>query len=365
MKNDDDSKVKNKIKSLEDKIKKTKRERKKTHRSKFGIYENEHLELNTVHDQTISEPTKEKPNIEVEKPITADDSEILKNCWICLTEDFGEFLKPCKCRGSTKFVHRQCFLDFLQTKTSEKLVCSFCKAPYILKYKNEKFIKFYDKLKKFNYYFSNFMFMAIAFSTIYAIFFIYGASVVFYFVGCDDFFDYALQDSFGSFPFRFLNIVRLAINIPMVPICLLLTAHRKFSCFFHCLPTYILDNDLNLKYVLIYLTPMIYYVYYRFIFYLEKKFGKKSDEASIMVNNHHFEMKVVVNTLITPYIGISFGYCFNMFEKRYVRSAVGCIFYVLIRDFLGIYYLFSLKKRIKTMVIGEYVNGELIVNDNK
>ena len=56
----------------------------------------------------------------------------IKNlCWICLTETIPEddkFIHPCKCTGSTKWVHHNCLVTWI--KTSDKIDCPQCKYLY-------------------------------------------------------------------------------------------------------------------------------------------------------------------------------------------------------------------------------------------
>src|SRR5438105_1095901 len=45
-----------------------------------------------------------------------EDKEDPKQCRICLqdeTEDASEFMNPCKCKGSQKYIHKKCFNDWM------------------------------------------------------------------------------------------------------------------------------------------------------------------------------------------------------------------------------------------------------------
>ncbi|XP_022212041.2 E3 ubiquitin-protein ligase MARCHF5-like [Drosophila obscura] len=62
-------------------------------------------------------------------------------CWICLDGDEGpsqrtDWLHPCRCRGSNKWVHRNClnrWIDELQLRHPNKpIACSQCRTEYII-----------------------------------------------------------------------------------------------------------------------------------------------------------------------------------------------------------------------------------------
>lgn len=50
-------------------------------------------------------------------------------CRICLDED-GELFSPCLCRGSVKYVHRECLNTWLAA-AQDPLRCTICRAPYL------------------------------------------------------------------------------------------------------------------------------------------------------------------------------------------------------------------------------------------
>lgn len=355
--NDKEKNVKDKITKFEQKINDLRRE--KEEQNLRNTENNTELKLQTLHDGTKSEPIviSEK---QINSPsFVSAENELLptKECWICLSSDPFNFIKPCQCKGSTKYVHRECFLDYIQTKSFTNIKCTFCKSKYLLKSKQERFIAHYEKIKRFNSYVCNVVFIFFTILITYTVLFIYGATVVVLFVGKDDLFDYARNESFSMFPFSLLNIVRLAINLPIVPVCLLLSTHKKFSYIFHILPSFILFDKFETKYLFLYFSPLLLFLYNKFIALLENKFGKKTGEASILVNNHQFELKIIVGTLISPFVGIFIGQIlFRGYTKKAMRSFIGCLIYTLVKDFMGIYYLICLKKRINTLEIGEYDN---------
>ncbi|KAM0679038.1 hypothetical protein BDAP_000417 [Binucleata daphniae] len=326
------------------------------HKNIYNIHEQQKNKvIHTLNDYTISEPLLDNESVStVNRSFISEKNDPLKHkeCWICLSQEPNTFLCPCKCRGSTKFVHKQCFLDFIQSKKIENLKCSFCKADYILKSKYDSFLMVFDKVRKVNFYACQFIFIVYAVLLVYCILFLYGITVVLFFIGYDDLVKYISDyDSVLSY----INVIRLAINVPIIPICILLSTHKKFSYVFHILPSLILFDSFDLKYFPFYFSPLLLFLYNKAISYIEKKYGKKNGEASILVNNHSFEVKIIINALLAPFIGVFVGEIFFFgAKKRSLRSFYGCVCYTLIKDFFSIYYLISARKRIRTLEIGEY-----------
>lgn len=56
-------------------------------------------------------------------------------CRFCLDNDSAKnMLRPCACRGSIKFVHSQCLLDYYRVNPVRGLSCGMCKEEYTLQY---------------------------------------------------------------------------------------------------------------------------------------------------------------------------------------------------------------------------------------
>jgi hypothetical protein len=71
-----------------------------------------------------------------------------KLCRICLeTDNLNDFMSPCKCKGTSKYVHRKCIMEWINTNldNNNSKHCNQCKYEY--KYKNESI--FYEKLDYF------------------------------------------------------------------------------------------------------------------------------------------------------------------------------------------------------------------------
>ncbi|KAK9713427.1 hypothetical protein RND81_06G026200 [Saponaria officinalis] len=55
-------------------------------------------------------------------------------CRICLESEGRDFIAPCKCKGTSKFVHRECLDQWRSVKEGFAFAhCTTCKAPYYLR----------------------------------------------------------------------------------------------------------------------------------------------------------------------------------------------------------------------------------------
>uniref|UniRef100_A0A0D9XTY9 RING-CH-type domain-containing protein n=1 Tax=Leersia perrieri TaxID=77586 RepID=A0A0D9XTY9_9ORYZ len=55
-------------------------------------------------------------------------------CRICLETDGRDFIAPCKCKGTSKYVHRDCLDHWRAVKEGFAFShCTTCKAPYYLR----------------------------------------------------------------------------------------------------------------------------------------------------------------------------------------------------------------------------------------
>ncbi|URE49748.1 zinc finger C3HC4 type family protein [Musa troglodytarum] len=55
-------------------------------------------------------------------------------CRICLETDGRDFIAPCKCKGTSKYVHRECLDHWRAVKEGFAFAhCTTCKAPYYLR----------------------------------------------------------------------------------------------------------------------------------------------------------------------------------------------------------------------------------------
>lgn len=97
-------------------------------------------------DHTEPEPEESSPLIPpslITVPNINDDDDIIDleagpdehiQCRICLESDGRDFIAPCKCKGTSKYVHRECLDHWRAVKEGFAFAhCTTCKAPYHLR----------------------------------------------------------------------------------------------------------------------------------------------------------------------------------------------------------------------------------------
>jgi hypothetical protein len=57
----------------------------------------------------------------------------IENCRYCLEEDDEKnLISPCSCSGTTKYVHSECLIHWLNSKNEKRLNCEICKGAYAI-----------------------------------------------------------------------------------------------------------------------------------------------------------------------------------------------------------------------------------------
>uniref|UniRef100_M1A7A9 Zinc finger, C3HC4 type family protein n=1 Tax=Solanum tuberosum TaxID=4113 RepID=M1A7A9_SOLTU len=98
------------------------------------------------HTEPEPEPEESSPLIPpslITVPNINDDDDIIDleagpdehiQCRICLESDGRDFIAPCKCKGTSKYVHRECLDHWRAVKEGFAFAhCTTCKAPYHLR----------------------------------------------------------------------------------------------------------------------------------------------------------------------------------------------------------------------------------------
>ncbi|XP_073154345.1 uncharacterized protein [Henckelia pumila] len=79
-------------------------------------------------------PTPITPQPEIDLESGTEDQ---IQCRICLETDGRDFIAPCKCKGTSKYVHRACLNHWRAVKEGFAFAnCTTCKAPYYLRADN-------------------------------------------------------------------------------------------------------------------------------------------------------------------------------------------------------------------------------------
>lgn len=71
---------------------------------------------------------------------SGDNPDLMKTCWVCFgTEEdntSAQWIKPCRCKGTTKWVHHSCLMRWIDEKQKgqvyNKVACPQCNTEYII-----------------------------------------------------------------------------------------------------------------------------------------------------------------------------------------------------------------------------------------
>ncbi|CAG5013875.1 unnamed protein product [Parnassius apollo] len=122
--------------------------------------------------------------------ITEDENQ--KSCWVCFATEADDklaaWVQPCKCIGTTKWVHQSCLQRWVDEKQrgniSHKVLCPQCKAEYIVVFPSMgAFVALLDALEGFSHTISPFIAGGVLLGSIYWIAITYGAVTVMQVVG--------------------------------------------------------------------------------------------------------------------------------------------------------------------------------------
>jgi E3 ubiquitin-protein ligase MARCH5 len=203
------------------------------------------------------------------KEIMSSTDSILSNprqCWICFAEENPGFtekwLRPCKCKGSTKWVHEECLLDWINSQltsgssstSTQKLSCPQCHHIYKIVEQQLLPMPVLDLLDLMQKWKNRVIFISALSSIsvgVYVLSFAYGSATFFITVGPEEAMSYfqfygrpLLQlgrGLLGKLPpsqapdLNILSVVqswsKLILGMPMIPVWILSNRYRFFSSF--------------------------------------------------------------------------------------------------------------------------------------
>lgn len=277
-----------------------------------------------------------------------------RECWICMTEDARPFLRPCLCRGSTKYVHTDCFESYIKTKNLKNFRCNFCKVKYRIEIPFKFFIISYEMLSHIIGHICTWIFIISVATITYTLLFLYGITVIVFFVGLVNLDIYFLREiSFFLYVFRLL---KLAVGAPLLPIYLCLSMNHNFSLISHFCPLLLLIDGLSFKCLKLYAIVLFFYLYCRLIQYVQIRMGHVPLVlGGIIINNHPIAINEVVFSLSSPFLGSFVGKALFNFKKP-ARDFAGMLLVFFLKDITRIVYLLCRKRFINTIRVLEYTD---------
>ncbi|XP_052221887.1 E3 ubiquitin-protein ligase MARCHF5-like [Dreissena polymorpha] len=144
-----------------------------------------------------------------------------RSCWVCFATDEDDrealWVKPCRCRGTTMWVHQNCLQRWIDEKqkgnSTTKVSCPQCNTEYIIVFpKLSGMIQLLDVIDRFIYKSCPYFAGGIFFGTVYWTSVTYGAVTVMQVLGHKE----GLNVMEGADP------LFLLIGLPMIPLFLIL-----------------------------------------------------------------------------------------------------------------------------------------------
>ncbi|XP_018025484.1 E3 ubiquitin-protein ligase MARCHF5 isoform X2 [Hyalella azteca] len=161
----------------------------------------------------------ESTNPDTAAQTAADDSR--RYCWVCYASDEDDvtapWVKPCLCRGTTKWVHQSCLQRWVDEKqkgnSTVKVNCPQCGFQYIIHFPNMgQLMLFLDRMDAFIYRVCPFVAAGVVVGSCYWVAVTYGAITVMQVLGYQE--GMALMES--------ADPLVLLVGLPTIPVFLIL-----------------------------------------------------------------------------------------------------------------------------------------------
>ncbi|KAI1286283.1 E3 ubiquitin-protein ligase MARCHF5 [Halotydeus destructor] len=277
-----------------------------------------------------------------EAQLQVDESPDKKHCWVCfLTEDEDvtaiagdanqvelsvneevlDWVKPCKCKGSAKWVHQLCLQRWIDEKQrangSAKVSCAQCKTEYVLMFPQSGafvyVLEIYDKLL---YAVSPFAAATFLFGSVYCSACVYGAVTILQVLGQDD----------GKMFIEATDPFMLVIGLPSIPLMLILGKLVKWE-----------DSILR-----------FWRRHYNRIPLLGHMIGKPPDSPresadKILLGRDTFSdplaaTRMFCGALVLPTASLLIGkYFFSNIASNFQRTIIGGLTFIAVKGFMRIY----------------------------
>lgn len=267
-----------------------------------------------------------------------DSADINRCCWVCFAgeddheskeEISGGWLKPCKCRNATKWVHQHCLQRWIDEKQrgnpSTAVACPQCNYPYVIQFpKQTKFIKLLEIYERWIQKSCPLLAAAFAAGAVYWTSVSYGA--------------FTIMQIFGSR--EGLELIEkgdplfLLIVMPAIPICLVLGKLVKWEDLVLKLwrkhSKKVLDFFQNV--------PERRYYGQRGVNQPAPQGARDPVEAAI-ISDPISATRVLCGALVLPTISLMFGkLLFSKVQPSLQRTILGGISFIVCKGVLKMYY---------------------------
>lgn len=253
-----------------------------------------------------------------------------KICWVCLTSDDDEdeedvafsgpveWLHPCKCKGTAKWVHRACLKRFIEEKKKshfhDRVQCPQCNTRYIVKAPNMGYL--YSWLDEIDVQVQKLSPIVVGFMLVKAAYWCavtHGAVTVMTVMGCDE----GLGVLEGTSP------ILLLLALPAIPAALVLS---KMVCWEDRLWLFMRNHYFKIP----------------FMRYILPSFAPPDNSTSLEpippLFSHSCEERMLSGALLMPSIAALVGrLLFDSVENNLHRTLLGGLTFVAVKGVLKIY----------------------------
>ncbi|XP_067132007.1 E3 ubiquitin-protein ligase MARCHF5-like isoform X1 [Centruroides vittatus] len=160
--------------------------------------------------------------------VRESDTESRRTCWVCLAVDDddldAEWLQPCQCRGTTKWVHQICLEDWIDSKQSgnsrTSVSCPQCNTEYIIIFPSlGTFVQIIDLTDRLIYRICPFVAAGVVIGSIYWTAVTYGAVTIMQVLGHKE----------GLSAMEQADPIFLLVGLPTIPLALIISKLTRWD----------------------------------------------------------------------------------------------------------------------------------------
>ncbi|KPJ19163.1 E3 ubiquitin-protein ligase MARCH5 [Papilio machaon] len=298
-------------------------------------------------DKPNSATSTANPSASQALQTTEDENQ--KSCWVCFATESDDrlaaWVQPCKCIGTTKWVHQSCLQRWVDEKQrgniSRKVLCPQCKAEYIVVFPSMgTFVALLDALEEITHKISPFIAGGVLLGSIYWIAITYGAVTVMQVVGHRE----------GLEMMESADPLVLLVLLPTIPVTLISAKMYNWE-----------DSVLLFLRKYCAKIPALAYIL---------PFGNVDSERSALVSgqttnannsdSHLSPTRIFCSALLLPTISTIIGKLFfRSIQNNLHRTILGGLTYITIKGALKIYHKQMLYIRHSSRKILDYTESNL------
>ncbi|KAJ8917756.1 hypothetical protein NQ315_005207 [Exocentrus adspersus] len=261
------------------------------------------------------------------KDIPVQNKESTRYCWVCFATDEEDteaaWVRPCNCRGTTKWVHQSCLQRWVDEKQKGgnlgKVTCPQCQTEYIIVFPNMGIlVLLLDTVDSFIYKGCPFLAAGIVVGAIYWCAVTYGAITVMQVIGQKE----------GLSIMEQADPLVLLIGLPAIPVALVLGKMIRWE-----------DAVLNFIRKNLIKIPIIRN-FMPFRIEVSTNTGDSSNENDLPpLSNPVSATRVLCGALLMPTIANIFGkFFFDSVKSNFHKTILGGLTFIAIKGCLRIYH---------------------------